>query len=120
MSLTNRFIKHFADRLELEGRPGKASQLLSVSYLTNRMISYKLERRCHPLKEDRLLRIFREGIKASLQRFDISWPMKLLFIGWFSLMVVVPRPLAFLLAEKFFFPEKRGQLNRLLGLFHNG
>jgi glycosyltransferase involved in cell wall biosynthesis len=66
MSLTNRFIKHFADRLELEGRPGQASQLLSVSYLTNRMISYKLERRCHPLKEDRLLSLFRGGIKASL------------------------------------------------------
>jgi glycosyltransferase involved in cell wall biosynthesis len=118
MSLTNRFIKDFADRLELEGRPGNASQLLSVSYLTNRMISYKLERRCHPLKEDRLLRIFREGIKASLQRFDISWPMKLMFIGWFSLMVVAPRPLAFLLAEKLFFPEKRAGLNRIIKIWH--
>jgi hypothetical protein len=44
--------------------------------------------------------------------------MKLMFIGWFSLMVVAPRPLAFFLAEKLFFPEKRAGLNRIIKIWH--
>ena len=118
MNLTSRFIIKIADRLELPGRPAKASDLLSVSYLTNRMTSYKLERAAHPLKEDRLGQIYIEGVRASLGRSDISWPMKLMFIGWFSAMLVAPRWVAFTLAEKFFFPQKRKLFNRLLGFLH--
>ena len=120
MALTNRFIKQFAERLELEGRPKKSGDLLSVSYVSNRMISYKLERQAHPLRQERLLLMLVDGIRASSGRFDISWPMKMMFTGWFLLMAVAPRPLAVLLAELFLFPERRKQLNRLLKFLHKG
>jgi hypothetical protein len=51
---------------------------------------------------------------AAVRRFDVQWPMKLMFAGWFLVMAVVPRPVAVRLAEAFLFPERRPKLNPLL------
>lgn len=110
------YIKQFAEQLGLHNVPSKAEDLLSVSFLANRMVSLKLDRTQHPIKEDKIWRLFLLGVTASLRRFDVSLPVKLLFLLWFAVMVPAPKPLAWWLAEKFFVPEARGQFSKLLGL----
>jgi hypothetical protein len=112
------YIKRFADHLCLPGYPGAAREPLSVSYIANRMISLKLDRSHHPIPEDTTLRVFLQGITAALRRFDISLWLKLLFLLWFTAMVLAPRPLARWLATKFLFPETRRPFNKLLKGFH--
>jgi hypothetical protein len=46
--------------------------------------------------------------------------MKILFLGWFAAMAVLPRRLAHPLAVAFLFPERRRSLNRLLARQHRG
>ncbi|HEU5102190.1 MAG TPA: hypothetical protein VFU22_24375, partial [Roseiflexaceae bacterium] len=119
MLTTHAYIKYFADRLNLQDRPGDASDLLSVSYVANRLVSLKLEPRQHPIKSDTVWRLFLLGIAASLQRFDVSLPMKCLYLLWFTAMLLAPLRLARWLAVKFSFPSTREQLNKILRSFHS-
>jgi len=117
-SYTIPYIKKFADQLSLDGSPKKAEDLLSVSLLSKRMISLKLEPEQHPIKEDTMWRIFWLGVKATFRRFDVSWPMKILYLLWFVAMLFSPRRLARWLAELFAFPSRRRKLNRLIAMLH--
>jgi hypothetical protein len=58
------------------------------------------------------------GTRAALRRFDVRWPLKLLFIAWFLAMAMAPRPLAQRLAGVWYFPGRRGPVNRMLRAFH--
>jgi hypothetical protein len=112
---THVYIKKCADML---GLPFERKKILAVSYVANRVISLKLDAPRHPINKDTLWQLFMFGATASLRRFDVSWPMKCLFILWFAAMALAPQPAAAWLAREFQFPEARGPLNRLLGLFH--
>ncbi len=101
-------IAGFADELGLPDRP---EQVLSVSYIANRITSLKLEPQHHPMAGDTLAKLFRLSLHAIARRFDASWLMKFTFAAWFALMTIAPPRLARRLAEMFFFPEKRGVLN---------
>jgi glycosyltransferase involved in cell wall biosynthesis len=114
-AVTARALERLADDLGLE-RP--AGPILSVSDLFNRLVSLKLEPARHPIPGDRQWRLVLDGIRAAARRFDVSWPMKLLYVGWFGIMAAAPRPLARRFAELFFFPQRRGALNRVLRRFH--
>jgi hypothetical protein len=114
-SLTRPWIAKFTDQLHLPGRPG---EILSVSDAANRLISLKLDPQQHPLSDDKLEKLLWMGIRATLRRFDVTWPMKFLFGGWFTAMALAPKPLAHWLAEVFSFPAKRGLINRMLAAFH--
>jgi hypothetical protein len=107
-------IQKFADLLRLEGRPACPEDLLSISDLSNRMISLKLEPERHPVKQDSLWSLLRLSQTAARRRTDIHWPVKTLFVAWFGWMALAPRRLARWLAEVFTFPEKRRPLNTLL------
>ncbi len=112
------YIQKFADQLGLETRDTVNRENLSVSLLANRLISLKLDPTHHPIPEDTLLGLFQKGINASLKRFDVSWTLRFLFIGWFGAMVLAPQPVARWLAEKFSMPESRGRFNQFLGRLH--
>jgi glycosyltransferase involved in cell wall biosynthesis len=101
-------LEGLADDLGLE-RP--YPEILSVADLSNRLVSLKLEPALHPRASDRRLRLVVDGIRASLRRFDVSWPMKLLYIAWFVTTGVAPRPVARKLADALAFPERRRTLN---------
>lgn len=96
--------------------PWKASRVLSVAYLANRMISFKLDPGKHPIKGDTGWKLCFSGVIASLQRFDVAFPIRCLFILWFLAIACVPSPAARWLAVKFLFPEKRGHFNSFLRL----
>lgn len=110
------YIQQYATRL---GLPYDAQNVHSVSSIAERMISFKLERQNHPLPADTVTNLFALGVRAAFGRFDASPLLKILFISWFAAMVLSPRPLASKLAEKFYFPETRGVLNRWLGEMHS-
>jgi cellulose synthase/poly-beta-1,6-N-acetylglucosamine synthase-like glycosyltransferase len=113
---TARALARLADELDLD-RPDR---ILSLADLAHRLISRKLQPDAHPVPGDRVGRLVADAIRASGRRFDISWPMKVVFVGWFILTAASPRQLARRLAELFLFPERRPRLNRLLHRLRRG
>lgn len=93
-------------------------EALSISDLANRLVSLKLEPAAHPLEADTVASVLADGVRASVRRFNVRWPMRLLFAGWFVTAALAPRPLARPLAEVFFFPERRRPIGRLLAPLH--
>lgn len=115
---THTYIQRFADQLGLPSRRGRANDILAVSFVANRMTSLKLAAAQHPVRTDRLWRLSVLGVKAAFRRFDVPLVMKLVFAGWFVVMLLAPRPLAWWLAEQFFFPEARGAIGSILSRLH--
>jgi glycosyltransferase involved in cell wall biosynthesis len=95
---TTRAIERLAGDLELELPYGR---ILSVADLANRLISLKLEPDGHPLQADRLGTLALDGVRAARRRFDVSWPLKLLYCLWFGAVALAPRPLARVFARAF-------------------
>jgi hypothetical protein len=87
--------------------------ILSVSDLANRMISLRLEPQLHPRAGDTVPRLLRDGLRASRRRWDSPAGMKAVFVVWFLVVAVAPRPLLVRLALAFLFRERRGGANRL-------
>ena len=63
-------------------------------------------------------RLALDGARAASRRFDVSLPMKLIYVGWFTVMAAAPRPLSRRLAELLLSRQRRGGLNRVLGRFY--
>jgi hypothetical protein len=87
--------------------------ILSVSDLANRLISLRLEPELHPQAGDTVPRLLRDGLRASRRRWDSPAAMKAVFVLWFLLVAVAPRPLLARLALLFLFRESRGRANGL-------
>ena len=94
------------------GLPLPYHPILSVSDLANRLISLRLDRAGHPRAEDTVSRLVRDGSRAARRRWDSPPTMKGLFILWFALTAVAPRPVLERLALAFLFRERRNLLNR--------
>ena len=114
---THRHVQRYAAQLGLRP-PGVESEDMSVAALANRFISLKLAPADHPYGGDSISRLLWLGIKASLRRFDVAWPMRLLFTGWFTALACTPGPLARPVAEVFLYPQQRRALNRVLERLH--
>ncbi len=112
---TRRHLLHYAEQLGLPDRP---AEILSVSYVANRLASFKLARDQHPIVGDSPIGLLRLALIAVARRGDVSWIMRMLFRVWFILVIMVPKSLARSLIEVFFFPERRQRLNRWLGTLH--
>ena len=109
--VTFRSLERRADEIGL-ARP---DPILSLSDLGNRLISLRLAPHEHPKPGDTRIGLLVDSMRATHRRFDISAPMKAMFLVWFTLEAVLPLPLSHRLAELFLFPERRRTLNRLLG-----
>jgi glycosyltransferase involved in cell wall biosynthesis len=110
-AMTFRSLERRADEIGL-ARP---DPILSLSDLGNRLISLRLAPQEHPIAADTRVSLLLASVRATGRRFDVSAPMKAMFLFWFALEAALPRPLAHRLAELFLFPERRRALNRLLG-----
>lgn len=93
-------------------------RILSIADLSNRMISLRLDPDGHQLPDSRAS-LLRDAVVACRRRDNVSALMKAMFVAWFATMAMAPRTLALPLAERFFFPERRGALNRLLARLHH-
>ena len=114
---THRHVQRYAVQLGLR-QPATESEDMSVAAVANRFISLKLAPADHPFGGDRSGRLLWLGIKASLRRFDVAWPMRLLFTAWFTALACTPGPLARPVAEVFMYPQRRRALNRVLERLH--
>lgn len=113
-TITNIYIQHFAEVLKLDGRPAANSELLSVSLISQRLVSLKLGPNDHPVPEDTSWGLFRLGVMAALRRFDVTWLMRVIYIIWFGALALAPKPIARWLAAQFLLPDSRRALNPLL------
>jgi hypothetical protein len=115
---TRRYLEKFSGMASAESAIREEGEILSVSYVANRLVSYKLDPKRHPAEEDTLLKITSQGITASLRRFDVSWLMRAGFILWFLAMAAAPRTLSARLARAFLYPQRRKSLNSILESLH--
>lgn len=93
-------------------------EILSVSAVANRMVSFKLDRSHHPFHGDTSLLIMVQGVQAAFRRFDVTLTMRFLFCVWFIAIGVAHGQMAVLLARLFLIPETRRSANRILTRFH--
>ena len=93
----------------------------SVTFIAQRLMSLVLQPARHPVAADTRISLLRQGIRAALGRFDVSWTQRIQYVAWFCLFYcsalwpgasrVNER-----LAELFFFPNQRAQILRELPL----
>jgi glycosyltransferase involved in cell wall biosynthesis len=108
---TNQYLKEFACRL---GLADSQHDILSVSYIANRMVSYKLDPDHHPLDGDTAFRLCKLGIKAAYRRSDVSFIRQNVFAAWFVAMLISPSLVCNWLATQFLFPDKRKRFNKVV------
>jgi hypothetical protein len=111
-------IERYARQLGLRSRGTPTTAGSSVSCIAHRLISLKLEPALHPIPEDRVAKLLQRGVTAALRRFDVTWPVRLVFIAWFLALALAPRTMAHWLAARFLFPEKRRGVTQVLRRFH--
>jgi len=110
-TLTNQYLKEYALRL---GLADLQNDILSVSYIANRIISRKLDPSHHPVSGDTEYGLCRLGIKAAYRRSDVSFAMRSVFACWFVAMLITPSPISSWLATQFLYPVKRKRLNKII------
>jgi glycosyltransferase involved in cell wall biosynthesis len=115
---TARHLVDLAERLELEGRPRAVDDVLSVSELSHRLVSLRLDPERHPVQGDTRLRLLLLGQRAALGRFDVERPLRLLLAGWVAAVALVPRVLLPRLLERRAHAADLGRVSALLGRFH--
>lgn len=91
------------------------ARILSIADLSSRLVSLRLEPRRHPLAGDRVTTLVVDATRAAHRRQDVAAAMKLLYVAWFALAAVAPRPVVRRLAELLAFPERRPRVNVVLG-----
>jgi glycosyltransferase involved in cell wall biosynthesis len=81
-------------------------------FLCGRMVSLRLDPQGHPFGGETLWRLFVRGCGLSASFPDPEMPRsrKLLYLLWFAMMLLAPRPLAWSLAEMFFGTDNKGWL----------
>ena len=114
-------VRPYLERLALEeGFAIPGGTVLSVSDVAQRLISLRVESERHPIPGDTVPGLLASGIRATHRRFDVRWPMRLLFHMWFVAIAIAPKRVARALGERFLVPERRSGLNRVLRLLHRG
>jgi len=116
---THECITQVAEALGYSDYPRDPTIVPAIRFLAHRMASLKLEPAQHPIKEDTLLVLSLSGAVASFRRSTFSLPMRLVYGLWFMTMALAPYRMAWYLAEKLFYPEKRRQFTRLLDALHD-
>ena len=106
--------RRLGDSIGLIGLPESDRDNRSLVFLSQRLVSCKLEPRRHPLPSDTTWRLARCGVAAALGRSDLALGFRVLYAAWFLAMVVAPRRASTRLAEQLLFPESRGVASALV------
>jgi hypothetical protein len=111
---THVYMKRLAASLGLAGFPEPSRDDRSLVFLSQRLVSRKLDPELHPFPGDSLGRLAAGGTSAALRRTDLSWGIRLLYALWFLATSAAPRRAAGWLAEQMLYPERRGVLSGLV------
>ena len=87
MMLSTRDNRHhiikYARLLGLSNVPCQPEDILSVTYLVNRVASLRLDPPAHPIASDSRVQLARLGLVASKQRFDMPLRVRAVYMLWF-------------------------------------
>jgi hypothetical protein len=114
MHATHRHLKQLADSLGLEGFPEPERDDRSLVFLSQRLVSCKLDPASHPILGDRPSRLAIRGAITALRRRSLSPGFKLLYATWFLAMAMAPTHRAAWLAGHMVNPGGRGRLAALV------
>ncbi len=88
-------------RLGIVGLPARPEMVRSVTATANRLLSYRLDRRRHPLPQDRRSGLLRLGLRSARARRDVSLTRRVAFGLWFVVAAIAPRRALPLVARPF-------------------
>jgi glycosyltransferase involved in cell wall biosynthesis len=114
VTTAQRYLHDFALRIGLEGYPSNPQSMRNAMFLTQRMALLKVGSPSDALPGDTPLRVAFAGSAAALRRPDVTFPIKLLHVLWFVVMVLVPRALARWLVRKYLFRSGQPGLSRIM------
>jgi hypothetical protein len=114
MHATHCHLKQLADSLGLEGFPEPERDDRSLVFLSQRLVSRKLDPASHPFLGDSLGRLAIRGATVALRRPDLTPGFRLLYATWFLAMAVAPGCCAAWLAGQMVNPGGRGRLAGLV------
>jgi len=100
-------IEQTARRVGLMDPVAGPRQILSFTYVAQRMILHKLASPQHPSEVEQRGSLLRLGVTALARRDDISVSLKVAMCLWLVCLAAAPYPLAWTLAEQFMLPERR-------------
>jgi hypothetical protein len=80
-----------AERLDLDGRPPAAEDVLSVSEIWQRIVSLRLAPAQHPLEDDTRSGLLASGLRAARRRFDVAPAHRMLLGAWVAAVALLPR-----------------------------
>jgi glycosyltransferase involved in cell wall biosynthesis len=79
-----------------------------------RFLSLRLERGAHPFAADTIPRVWWIGIRAARDAAGATWLGRVMWMGWFSLLALLPRSLIAFLAANWRAQSRRPKLARRL------
>ena len=112
--VTHAHMRKLGDSIGLIGLPEPDRDNRSLVFLSQRLVSCKLEPGRHPLPSDTTWRLARCGVAAALGRSDLALGFRVLYAAWFLAMAIAPRRASTRLAEQLLFPESRGVASTLV------
>jgi hypothetical protein len=98
---THRCLITEARRLGLRGLPLDPTAVRSVSSIANRLLSYRVDKKSHPLPDDNRLHLLGLGVASAVRRGDVPAHRRAAFAAWFLAMAVSPRRLLPAVARPF-------------------
>ena len=111
---THVHMRQLAKSLGLAGFPEAERDDRSLVFLSQRLISRKLDPERHPFPSDTVRRLVAGGSSAALRHSAVPWGLRLLYCAWFTAMAAAPRGPAAWLADQMLYPERRGRLAWLI------
>ena len=111
---THVHMKGLAESLGMDGFPEPLRDDRSLVFLSQRMISRKLDPGPAVFPGDSVMGLARSGILAAARRADLAPGLRLLYGAWFLAIALAPRRLASRLAEQMLYFDRRGRLAGLI------
>jgi hypothetical protein len=95
------YITQYAEQLGLQDRPLHSADILSVTYIANRLLSYRLEPQRHPIQGDSTADLVVLGFRAASRRFDLRLIAKVAYCAWFVAVALGPKRVSRFLGERY-------------------
>jgi glycosyltransferase involved in cell wall biosynthesis len=94
------YLRRFAETLGVDDYPADPYSVPDTLFLIQRLLLVRLAPNEARLQRDTRLGVARQGIHAAARRPDVGPLVKALTVCWFALMMILPRSLAWRLANK--------------------
>jgi glycosyltransferase involved in cell wall biosynthesis len=98
---THGYIGEYRKHLGLDEITGQSFSPRSITLVSHRMISLKLDPERHPYQGDHMIPLCLTGMRASFSHFDLPLQTRLVYLFWCLTLLLAPKFAVKRLAEKF-------------------